>query len=513
MGETTSWMTTGPELLRKELGLFARAAESTHLPMVFTDCTVATDPVVMANDAFVALTGFSRAAILGKPLDALLGGVTDSSSLLVIRQHVQQADNGTWEMPCRRAEGSEFNAAVYFSPVQDEQGTVRRHFFVFVELGGHVERLLDQRNALHALYAHAPGFIATSTGPEHRFSFANAAYKRFVAREDLVGQAVAEAMPELIEQGFIEVLDEVYRTGKPYSATGIPMGIVVPETGEIEMRFCDFVYQPVRDATGRITGLFCEGYDVTQQKETADQLSMLQAQMIHLSRVNAMGTMATTLAHELNQPLAAIGNYAAGVARLSDAGPPDIDRLAFALRGIQEATQRAGEIIQNLREMTKRKEPDREAFDLEKAVSECIRLVRATVPPGITISADIPADTSMAADRVQIQQVIINLLRNACDAVMATPVKQVKIPVETIDANLVVCIRDTGAGVASEVAERIFSWSESSKEGGMGLGLSISRTIVEAHGGRIWVEDSGPNGSIFCFSIPLQDNTAVPARP
>ncbi|MCG6116229.1 MAG: PAS domain-containing protein, partial [Mesorhizobium sp.] len=330
-------MSTGPKLWPKDLGLFARAVGTTPLPMVFTDAQAPDDCVVFANDAFVTLTGLSRAAIVGEPLDAALSCVSDSASLSTIRVIMERVDNGTCEMSCHRIDGSEFSAAVYFSAVQDEEGAVRQHFFVFVERGGDDERLNDQRNALHALYAQAPGFIATSTGPGHRFSFANAAYKRFVARGDLVGKTVAEVMPEMIDQGFVKVLDEVYRTGKPYSGTAIPMGIVVPETGEIEMRFCDFVYQPVRDATGRITGLFCEGYDVTKQRETADQLSMLQAQMIHLSRVNAMGTMATTLAHELNHPLAAIGNYAAGVARLCDAGSPDVDKLAFALRGIQEA--------------------------------------------------------------------------------------------------------------------------------------------------------------------------------
>ncbi|GGB65677.1 sensor histidine kinase [Blastomonas aquatica] len=498
-------MSSGTELLLQELGMFARAAKTVHLPIIFTDAKSPGDPVVFVNDAFVALTGLGREAILDQPLDTLLGEVTDLTSLSAIRRQMLVEESGAWEMPCRRTDGTAFTAAIFFSPVEDDNAIVRRHFFVIVELGGQVEWLLEQRNAMHALYAQAPGFISTSTGPEHRFSFANASYKRFVARDDLIGKPVAEALPEMVDQGFLKVLDEVYHTGKPYTGTGMPMGIVIPETGEIEMRYCDFVYQPVRDASGKITGLFCEGYDVTEQRETADRLSMLQAQMIHLSRVNAMGTMATTLAHELNQPLAAIGNYATGLARMAEAGPIDRENLGLALRGIQEATQRAGDIIQNLRDLTRRRGPERTSFDLGDAVSECIRLVQATVPPSIIITTEIAPDTRLAADRVQIQQVIINLLRNACDAVMATPVKNVTVSTRTVDANLVVCICDSGAGVPVEVAERIFSWSESSKEGGMGLGLSICRTIIEAHHGRIWLEDSGTGGSEFCFSMPMQE--------
>lgn len=146
-----------------------------------------------------------------------------------------------------------------------------------VESESQTERLIDQRNRIHALYANAPGFIATSKGPDHRFSFANASYKRFVAKENLEGRTVAETMLEIVEQGFLKVLDEVYRTDEPYVGKGIPMEIVNPETGEKALRYCDFVYQAVRDAEGTITGLFCEGYDVTEQREIADKLAMLQA--------------------------------------------------------------------------------------------------------------------------------------------------------------------------------------------------------------------------------------------
>jgi len=484
------------------------------MPMFFTDDHAPGDPIIFANDAFLALTGHARAVILGKPLEALLGSVIDSTSMSLIQQEMRAGSHGTWGMPCRRINGPDFMATVFLSPIADKHGAVHQHMFTFVETDGQVERLLDQRNAMHALYAMAPGFIATSNGPDHRFSFANASYKRFVAKEDLEGRTVAESMPEIVEQGFLKVLDDVYRSGEPFVGKGIPMEIVNPQTGEKALRYCDFVYQAVRDADGTITGLFCEGYDVTEQRETAEKLSTLQAQMIHVSRVNAMGTMAATLAHELNQPLAAIANYAAGISRLADprlddAASPNSGRLAFALRGIEEAAQRAGDIIRNLREMTRRREPDRAAFDLQDAVSECIRLVQATVSPAITITQDIPVATHMAADRVQIQQVIINLLRNACDAVMGTPIKQVTVSAKVVDAHLVVCICDTGAGVAIEVAEQIFAWSESSKEGGMGLGLSISRTIVEAHNGRIWLENSSPDGSELCFSVPIKDDAAV----
>ncbi|WP_373488100.1 ATP-binding protein [Blastomonas sp.] len=494
---------------RQELGPFVVAAEATQMPMIFTDAQLANDPVVFANDAFLDLIGFGRSDLLGVPLHRVLGEITDSSTVVSIQQEMRAGGSGTWDMQCRRADATEFLAAVFLSPVHDGQGTIRQHMFSFIELGGHVERLLDHRNEMHALYEQAPGFIATTSGPDHRFSFANSSYKRFVAKDELEGLTVAEALPEIVDQGLIELLDEVYRTGEPFVGKAQPIRIFDPATGNTEVRYCDFVYQAVRDAKHRITGLFCEGYDVTAQQKAADQLSLLQAELIHVSRVNAMGTMATTLAHELNQPLAAITNYTAGVKRLVDPEMPHAVRMMHALHGIEEAARRASDIIRNLRELTQRREPARATFDLQLAVAECVRLVQATVPPTVQITEDIADDMTMAADRVQIEQVIINLLRNACDAVQGSPRQLVSVVAKETDGKLLVRVIDSGPGVQAHAAEGIFTWGESSKDSGMGLGLSICRTIVEAHGGRIWLESSDASGSEFCFSIPQ----AVPATP
>ena len=366
------------------------------------------------------------------------------------------------------------------------------------------DELLSRRNEFHALYEHAPGFIATAEGPEHRFTFANASYERFVGRTNLVGLTVSEALPDITGQGYIELLDQVYRTGEPYIAESAPMLVLDPASGQMQQRYATFVYQPVRDADGAITGLFCEGFDVTQQHEAATALAALQGEMIHRARVNVMGMMATTLAHELNQPISAIDNYAAGLLHLADVAPGAGAHLVQGLHGIRDASRRATLIIRNLREMTRRKEPSRGVFDLRSAADECVRLVGAAVGPGIGITNTIGDDLAVFADRIQIQQVIINLVRNACDAAALADRRDVWLSTRTADDHLIVCVHDTGTGVSAEAAEHVFSWSISSKEEGMGFGLTICRMIVEAHHGRIWLENSGPGGSEFCFSIPLR---------
>ena len=375
------------------------------------------------------------------------------------------------------------------------------------------EDLLSRRSEFHALYEHAPGFIATSEGPDHRFTFANAAYKRLVGRDDLVGRTVVEALPEIAEQGFVALLDQVFHSGEPVVGESAPMLLRDAATGQLNRRYVSFVYQPVRNADKVITGLFCEGYDATQQRKSADALAALQDAMIHRARVNVMGMMATTLAHELNQPLTAIRNFAAGALRLAAPGAAVDDRHLTALHAIEDAAQRAASIIRNLRDMTRSRAPARVRFGLRSAAEECVRLVRATVEPGIGIQTRIAEDIEIVADRVQIQQVIINLLRNACEAVALAERKTVVVSAIQHAGELVVSVTDSGTGLSAETAEHAFSWSISAKEDGMGLGLLICRTIIEAHSGRIWLERNSAKGAVFRFALPPAQPRSQPIVP
>jgi signal transduction histidine kinase len=375
------------------------------------------------------------------------------------------------------------------------------------------EELLSRRNEFHALYELAPGFIATSEGPEHRITFANAAYRRLVGRDDLVGQTVAEALPEIVDQGFIALLDQVYRTGEPVIGDAAPILLRDPETGDLVQRYVTFVYQPVRNADRVIAGLFCEGYDATRQRRDADALGALQNALIHRARVNVMGMMATTLAHEINQPLSAISNFAAGILRRAEPGTPITEDQLGALHAIEDASQRAAAIIRNLREMTRHREPVRTRFGLALAIEECVRLVRATADPGIQITTAIAKGLELVADRVQIQQVMINLVRNACDAVTDAAIREVLISADSTADAVTICVSDTGPGLSADRAEAAFSWTISAKEDGMGLGLSICRAIVEAHGGKIWLHSGCSQGATLCFSVPHNACQSVLIKP
>jgi two-component system sensor kinase FixL len=488
---------------RRGLGPFVVAAERTHMPMIFTDAEIKRHPIVFANDSFLALTGFDREALLGKPIAHVLKEVTDPNTRSAIETALDTGVDGTWEAQCRRANGSEYLATVFLTPVPDDVGVARQHFLSFVDMSGRIDRLLKQRDEFNALYEKAPGFVVALEGSEHRFTFVNASYKRLVGREDLIGRRIADAVPEIADQGLLALLDRVFQTGEPFVANSMPVRIAAEDGRSSKLHYLNVVYQPVRDGGDTITGLFVEGFDVTAEHLGAEQLSLLRDELVHASRVNAMGMMAATLAHELNQPLAAISNYAGASVRLVDPDSRDAIALAEALGGIEEAAQRAGDIIRNVRELTRRGETPKALFDLKPAITECVRLVRAGGCPAGTIEDRTREELIVLADRIQIQQVMINLLRNACDAIAGAADGRVAIEAAVRSGHAIVSVTDTGPGLSREAAENIFLWTETSKEGGTGLGLSISRTIVEANGGRIWLENSSNMGSQFCFSVPL----------
>lgn len=479
------------------------SVQNASIPILFIDVTRGNHCVAIANPSFFAMTGLSHTKVLGRSAAEVFLDITDADSVAKIDSLLEAGQPATWELPCRRRDGSTYVMSALLHPVRDHAGVHRQHILSFYPLDGRVARPRSNAAESRALYKHAPGFIATSEGPEHRITFTNESYRRFVGDRKLDGLTVAEAMPEIAAQGFVAILDRVFQTGVPYRGETVAFDLPSTKDGPMVRRYADFVYEPVRDADFNIVGIFCEGYDVTEQQEAAAALQAMQTELTHASRVNAMGTMATTLAHELNQPLSAIANYVAGCLRLVESSDIDNAPVRQALNSIDIAAKRAGAIIRTLRDLTDRRVRASETFELKAVIEESINLVRSACSVDTELSYAIPADLKLFADRIQIQQVFINLLRNGCDAVLNRERQEVRISAETTAEEIIVSVRDTGPGVSAEAAQGIFTWSDTIKEGGMGLGLSISRTIIEAHGGRIWLEQSSAEGSEFRFALPI----------
>lgn len=245
--------------------------------------------------------------------------------------------------------------------------------------------------------------------------------------------------------------------------------------------------------------------DLTERRDFEARLEQLQSELIHVSRLSAMGTMASTLAHELNQPLTAIANYGEAATIILD-GPdqPDKTVLREVFEQMAEQSLRAGRIVQRLRDFVSRGDLAKTIEELPRVIEEAsaLALVGAKDKGVTTDFVYAQGATPVLIDRVQIQQVLINLMRNALEAMEGQPTKRLSVSTTLVDpATVQVSVADTGRGLAPEMRAHLFEAFNSSKESGMGLGLSICRTIVEAHGGRIVALDRAGSGTEFRFTL------------
>jgi two-component system sensor kinase FixL len=255
-------------------------------------------------------------------------------------------------------------------------------------------------------------------------------------------------------------------------------------------------------AAGRIFTGFIR--DLSEQQRAELRLKELQGELIHVSRLSAMGTMASTLAHELNQPLTAIANYLEAARELIDADDAPRELLIEAVSESASEALRAGRIVRRLRDFVARGETERRIEPLPTLIEDALRLgLTGARERGVRsfVSLD-PAATHVLADRVQVQQVLVNVLRNAVEALRNGEVSDITTSTLRDGTMVRISVADTGPGLDPTIAPRLFQAFASNKQDGMGLGLSICRTIVEAHGGRIWAEPGTDRGTVFHFTLP-----------
>jgi two-component system sensor kinase FixL len=265
---------------------------------------------------------------------------------------------------------------------------------------------------------------------------------------------------------------------------------------------------PIRDASGAIIGISKIARDVTERKRAAAHLDQLRSELFHVSRLASMGQMASTLAHELNQPLTAVASYVAGLRRLAADGMTDAQLFQqIAGKAIDQAT-RAAEIVRRLRAFISRGETERRPGDVNEVVREAIDLglgdVRQHgVEPTLRLAPDLP---KVLIDRIQIEQVVVNLVRNAVEALQQSSRRDLRVETSPSEGMVVIRVTDSGPGISPEIADRLFEPFATTKSTGIGVGLSICRQIVGAHGGRLWVEANQPQGAIFSVTLPAADS-------
>jgi two-component system sensor histidine kinase DctS len=273
---------------------------------------------------------------------------------------------------------------------------------------------------------------------------------------------------------------------------------------------------PLIDAEGRQTGWMGSLLDITERKRARELVRQQEEKLAATARLVTMGEMASTIAHELNQPLSAIASYTTGCLNLlGDGGARG--EVEEALRKTAQQAQRAGRIIRRVHDFVRKSEPTRTPVRMSAVVEEAAGFAEAEARKRrVRIHARLAGDDpELQADPLLLQQVVLNLLRNAMDAMAATPPerREIRVATATGPAGVTVSIADRGCGIPAEVREKLFEPFFTTKAEGMGMGLNICRSIVELHRGRVWAEPNPEGGAVFSFSLPVDEPSCRgPAR-
>jgi len=265
--------------------------------------------------------------------------------------------------------------------------------------------------------------------------------------------------------------------------------------------------EPLRDREGRIIQWYGLSIDIDEAKKAEASLQTVQAELARVSRLTTLGQLTASIAHEVTQPIASARNNARAALNFLDQQLPDLSEVKEALECIVADADRAGDIVERIRDHIKKAPPRKDFFDLNKAINEVISLARSSITENEVSVQTRLAEGSLPVqgDRVQVQQVILNLILNAVEAMwpVEAGARELLISTEQSETNgIVVAVSDSGPGIDPEDRERVFQAFYTTKSTGVGIGLSICRSIIEAHGGRLWADANEPPGAVFQFTLP-----------
>jgi PAS domain S-box-containing protein len=338
---------------------------------------------------------------------------------------------------------------------------------------------------------------------EQRYRFANQAYRAWfgIDPSKMIGRTMGEVLGSSIYETVRSQIERALAGENVHFITDIAM-----LDGRI--RSIEAIYLPDRGGGDTVLGLYGLVLDVSELNQARRDSHRLQSELTHAGRISTMGELTASLAHELNQPLTTILSNAQAAQRIMASNPASLEEVREILADIVADDNRAGEIILRIRSLARRGVVDMEPLDLGLVIREVVSLLASdAMIRGINIQSDLRADLpGIHGDRIQLLQVFLNLMLNAFEAMEHTPAaeRHVRILSEPQDDGMIrVSVRDRGTGLSGDKLEKIFKPFHTSKPEGLGLGLSISRSIIEAHGGRLWAENNPDRGATFYFTLPV----------
>lgn len=414
----------------------------------------------------------------------------------------------TRELPGKRKDGSIFPVQISVSAYRPQQGCRFIGIVQDLRTCQDTERRLRQREQeLLQIVRHAPTAIATMTA-EGRYLSVNRSLCSMLGygEQELVGKSFLDfTHPDDVKKSAVylsrltEGTIDDYRLTKRYLHKG---GRVVEA-----ILHCSLV----QDEENRPSMIIAQMEDLTERLRAEAEAQQHREQLAHVTRLRTVGEMAAGIAHEINQPLSAIGTYAQACSRMIKSRPEDATEILEALAKIAAQAQRAGDVIQSLRTFIRKQEGERVRLEVNDLVREVLKLAETDAREhDVRIVAELAEDPpSIQADRVQIQQVLLNLLRNAMEA-MREPgrIGDAVIVTTDFDGNDVeIAVRDSGAGIPEEIEKKLFRPFFTTKPAGLGMGLSISRSIVNSHGGRLSFTRNPERGTTFRLTLPAYSET------
>ena len=499
--------------------LFRLAVEAAPSAMVMID---ADGEIALVNAQAERVFGYDRSEMLGQPIEMLLPA-SSSARHPGLREAYFKAPHSRpmgagRELYGRHKTGNEFPLEIGLNPIETAGGPMVLSAIVDI-----TRRKADEQ-ALRESEHRARGLAAIVESSEDAIIGSdldgivtswNASAERIFGytERDMIGRPMFRLAAPGYEKEMREILRRVgegeridhYRTQRRCAD-----GSLVDVSLSVSRIF---------DVSGRLVGVAKVARDITQAsraeaalKDSQSRLQELQAELLHVSRLSAMGEMASALAHEINQPLAAISNYMRGSRRLLAAcAEPVARKVEDALDKAAEQAIRAGQIIRRLRSFVAREDSEKQPEPLEQLVEDALALGlvgQSERPP--TIRRDYESGIVVMADRVQIQQVLVNLVRNAAEAMAEAPCRELTFSARRLGEETVeIRVSDTGKGLPEEVRSNLFRPFFTTKSAGMGVGLSISRSIAEAHGGDLTAESNAKGGATFVLTLPA----ALPEAP